>query len=183
MALLTRETQEKIVELLIEEGLADRRAVHEIKDETARTKQPLMATLVAKGVVTNNMVSHATAVVMGVQYIDLEHVIMDPETLLLLPQDVAERSMVVALGELNGMLVVAMVDVSNIQATDYLATLTNRPVKAVMSSEEGIRNALSQYRGDFSDVNRAAAETEQEMAEKAASNVRTITQDSPISRR
>ena len=182
MALLTRETQEKIVELLIEEGLADRRAVREIKDETARTKQPLMATLVAKGVVTNNMVSHATAVVMGVQYIDLEHVIMDPETLLLLPQDVAERSMVVALGELNGMLVVAMVDVSNIQATDYLATLTNRPVKAVMSSEEGIRNALSQYRGDFSDVNRAAAETEQEMAEKAASNVRTITQDSPISK-
>ena len=182
MALLTRETQEKIVELLIEEGLADRRAVREVKDETARTKQPLMATLVAKGVVTNGMVSHATAVVMGVQYIDLEHVIMDPETLLLLPQDVAERSMVVALGELNGMLVVAMVDVSNIQATDYLATLTNRPIKAVMSSEEGIRNALSQYRGDFSDVNKAAAETEQELAEKNANEVRTITQDSPISK-
>ncbi len=182
MALLTRETQEKIVELLIEEGLADRRAVKEVKDETARTKQPLMATLVAKGVVTNGMVSHATAVVMGVQYVDLEHVIMDPETLLLLPQDVAERSMVVALGEMNGMLVVAMVDVSNIQATDYLATLTNRPIKAVMSSEDGIRNALSQYRGDFSDVNKAAAETEQELALKNESTTKTITQDSPISK-
>ena len=182
MALLTRDTQEKIVELMVEEGLADRRAVREVKDETARTKQPLMATLVAKGVVTNSMVSHATAVVMGVQYVDLEHVIMDPETLLLLPQDVAERSMVVALGELNGMLVVAMVDVSNIQATDYLATLTNRPIKAVMSSEEGIRNALSQYRGDFSDVNKAAAETEQELAMKTASATKTITQDSPISK-
>ena len=182
MSLLTRETQEKIVELLIEEGLVDKRAVREIQEETARTKQPLMATLVAKGVVTNGIVSHATAVVMGVQYVDLEHVIMDPETLLLLPQDVAERSMVAAIGEQNGMLVVAMVDVSNIQATDYLATLTNRPVKAVMSSEEGIRNALSQYRGDFSDVNKAAAETEQELAAKNASDVKTITQDSPISK-
>ena len=182
MSLLTRETQEKIVELMIAEGLVDRRAVQEVKDETARTKQPLMATMVAKGVVSNSIVSHATAVVMGVQYVDLEHVIMDPETLLLLPQDVAERSMVAAIGEQNGMLVVAMVDVSNIQATDYLATLTNRPVKAVMSSEEGIRNALSQYRGDFSSVNKAAEETEQELAEKNASNVKTITQDSPISK-
>ncbi|MDO4987052.1 MAG: GspE/PulE family protein [Candidatus Saccharibacteria bacterium] len=183
MALLTRETQEKIVDLLIEEGLVDRRAVREVQDETARTKQPLMATLVSKGIVTNGIVSHATAVVMGVQYVDLEHVIMDPETLLLLPQDVAERSMVAAIGEQNGMIVVAMVDVSNIQATDYLATLTNKPVKAVMSSEEGIRNALSQYRGDFSDVNKAAQETEQELAQKAASSdAKTITQDSPISK-
>ena len=183
MSLLTRETQEKIVDLLIEEGLVDRRAVREVQEETARTKQPLMATLVAKGIVTNGIVSHATAVVMGVQYVDLEHVIMDPETLLLLPQDVAERSMVAAIGEQNGMIVVAMVDVSNIQATDYLATLTNRPVKAVMSSEEGIRNALSQYRGDFSDVNKAAQETEQELAAKAASSdAKTITQDSPISK-
>ena len=183
MALLTRETQERIVDLLIEEGLVDRRAVREVQDETARTKQPLMATLVAKGIVTNGIVSHATAVVMGVQYVDLEHVVMDPETLLLLPQDVAERSMVAAIGEQNGMIVVAMVDVSNIQATDYLATLTNKPVKAVMSSEEGIRNALSQYRGDFSDVNKAAQETEQELAQKAASSdAKTITQDSPISK-
>ncbi|MBR1795965.1 type II/IV secretion system protein [Candidatus Saccharibacteria bacterium] len=183
MALLTRETQERIVDLLIEEGLVDRRAVREVQDETARTKQPLMATLVSKGIVTNGIVSHATAVVMGAQYVDLEHVIMDPETLLLLPQDVAERSMVAAIGEQNGMIVVAMVDVSNIQATDYLATLTNKPVKAVMSSEEGIRNALSQYRGDFSDVNKAAQETEQELAQKAASSdAKTITQDSPISK-
>ncbi|MBR0480742.1 type II/IV secretion system protein [Candidatus Saccharibacteria bacterium] len=183
MALLTRETQERIVDLLIEEGLVDRRAVREVQDETARTKQPLMATLVSKGIVTNGIVSHATAVVMGVQYVDLEHVIMDPETLLLLPQDVAERSMVAAIGEQNGMIVVAMVDVSNIQATDYLATLTNKPVKAVMSSEEGVRNALSQYRGDFSDVNKAAQETEQELAQKAASSdAKTITQDSPISK-
>ena len=183
MALLTRETQERIVDLLIEEGLVDRRAVREVQDETARTKQPLMATLVSKGIVTNGIVSHATAVVMGVQYVELEHVIMDPETLLLLPQDVAERSMVAAIGEQNGMIVVAMVDVSNIQATDYLATLTNKPVKAVMSSEEGVRNALSQYRGDFSDVNKAAQETEQELAQKAASSdAKTITQDSPISK-
>ena len=128
------------------------------------------------------MVTHASAVVMNVPYVDLRNVMMEQETLLLLPQDVAERNMVVALGEKDGSLVVAMMDVSNIQATDYLATLTNRPIRAIMSSEEGIRFALEQYKGDFSDVNRAAEESEEAAQAARASNVKTITQDSPISK-
>ena len=182
MALLTRETQDKVVKLLVSEGLADAGLVKNAMAEAEKTKQPIIAALVSKGIVSNDMVAHATAVVMGVQYVDLKNVMMDQENLLLLPQDVAERSMVVALGEKDGMLVVAMMDVANIQAIDYLSQLTGRPVKAVMSSEEGIRWVLSQYRGDFTDVNEAAEASEEEAAQRASANVKTITQDSPISK-
>ena len=182
MALLTRESQEKVISLLVSEGLASAEAVQEVQAEAAKTSQPILALLVSKGVATNDMVTHASAVVMNVPYVDLRNVMMEQETLLLLPQDVAERNMVVALGEKDGAMVVAMMDVSNIQATDYLATLTNRPIRAVMSSEEGIRFALEQYKGDFSDVNRAAEESEEAEQAARASNVKTITQDSPISK-
>ena len=182
MALLTRESQEKVISLLVTEGLASAEAVQEVQAEAAKTSQPILALLVSKGVATNDMVTHASAVVMNVPYVDLRNVMMEQETLLLLPQDVAERNMVVALGEKDGSLVVAMMDVSNIQATDYLATLTNRPIRAIMSSEEGIRFALEQYKGDFSDVNRAAEESEEAEQAARASNVKTITQDSPISK-
>ena len=182
MALLTRETQDKVVKLLVSEGLADAGAVQAALTEAEKTKQPIIAALVAKKLISNEMVAHATAVVMGVQYVDLKNVMMDQETLLLLPQDVAERSMVVALGEKDGSLVVAMMDVANIQAIDYLATLTGRPIKTVMSSEEGIRFVLSQYRGDFSDVSKAAEASETEAAKKTSANVKTITQDSQISK-
>ncbi len=182
MALLTRDTQEKVIKLLIDEGLVDAAAVKEVEAEAEKTKKPVMALLVSKGIASNEMITHATAVVMGARYVDLKNVMMDQEVLLNLPQDVAERSMVVALGEKNGMLYVAMMDVSNIQATDYLATLTGRPIKALMSSEEGIRWALSQYKGDFSDVNAAAKASEEEKAAKASANVKTIAQDSPISK-
>ena len=182
MALLTRETQDKVVKLLVSEGLADAGAVQAALTEAEKTKQPIIAALVAKKLISNEMVAHATAVVMGVQYVDLKNVMLDQETLLLLPQDVAERSMVVALGEKDGSLVVAMMDVANIQAIDYLATLTGRPIKTVMSSEEGIRFVLSQYRGDFSDVSKAAEASETEAAKKTSANVKTITQDSPISK-
>ncbi|MBR2658317.1 type II/IV secretion system protein [Candidatus Saccharibacteria bacterium] len=183
MALLTRETQDKVIKLLLSEGLADAELVKNAEEEVQKTKQPLIAYLTSKGIVNNEMVAHATAVVIGVQYVDLKNVTMDREVLLNLPQDVATRSMVVPVGEVNGQLVVAMIDVTNVQATDYLATLTGRPIKAVMSSEEGIRQVLSQYVGDFSSVKQAVKSTNEEVAQRAAtSDVKTITQDSPISK-
>ena len=181
MALLTKDTQEKVIKLLIDEGLADAESVKVARAEADRNSQPLIAYLTSKKIINNEMVAHATAVVIGVQYVDLKNVTMDREVLLNLPKDVATRSMVVPVGELNGQLIVAMIDVTNVQATDYLATLTGRPIKAVMSSEEGIRQVISQYVGDFSSVKQAVKSTNAELAAQQ-SEVKTITQDSPISK-
>ena len=184
MALLTRETQDKVIKLLVDEGLADPAVVKSSTIDAEKAKQPLIAYLTSKGVINNEMVAHATAFVIGVQYVDLKNVTMDREVLLKLPQEVAERSMVVPIGEAGNQLIVAMIDVTNVQATDYLATLTSRPIKAVMSSEEGIRQVLTQYVGDFSSVRQAvkSANSENMQRQQLQSEVKTITQDSPISK-
>ncbi len=183
MALLTHETQEKVIKLLIDEGLADENLVREATAEAEKSKQPLIAFLTSKGIVNNEMVAHATAVVIGVQYVELKNITIDREILLNLPQDVAERSMVVPVSVVGNQIIVAMIDVTNVQATDYLATLTGRPIKAVMSSEEGIREVLTQYVGDFSSVQQAVKSTNAEIVQQQQeSDVKTITQDSPISK-
>ncbi len=183
MALLTKDGLDKVIQLLITEGLVDAEAVVQVQQEAEQTRQPLMQALTAKGLVTDEMVVHATAVVMGVQYVDLKDVEMDQQTLTLLPFEVAERSMVVPLGESNGQLVIAMLDVGNVQSLDYLATLTGKSVRPVMASMEGIQAVLDQYRGDFTGVKQAVKVTNQEVTQQQASaNVRTITQDSPISK-
>ena len=181
MAVLTRETQDKVVKLLIDEGLADPALVKAARDEVVKNNQPLIAYLTSRKIINNEMVAHATAIVIGVQYVDLKNVTMDKEVLLNLPQDVASRSMVVPVGENGNQLIVAMIDVTNVQATDYLATLTSRPIRAVMSSEEGIRYVLSQYVGDFSSVRQAVKSSNEELQQRQ-SNVKTIVQDSPISK-
>lgn len=183
MALLTKDGLNKVIQLLVNEGLVDPDAVAQVQAEVAQTKQPLMQTLTAKGLLSNEMVAHATAAVMNVPYADLKNVEMDQNVLLLLPYDVAERSMVVPLGESNGQMVVAMLDVGNVQAVDYLSTLVGRPVRAVMASGDGIQKILKQYKGDFTGVEQAVKVTNEETARsQAASNVKTITQDSPISK-
>lgn len=183
MALLTKETQDKIVSLIVDQGLADAAAVEMVTSEATQKNQPVLASLVAQKVVTNEIVAHATAVTMGVAYVNLRQVKMDQEDLLLLPQEVAERSMMVSLGEKDGQLVVAMLDVSNIQSIDYLSTLTNKSIRPVMSSEEGIRAVLAQYKADFASVKQAVKQTKQEEElERQSTDVKTITQDSPISK-
>lgn len=183
MSLLTKEAQDSIVKRLVESGLVDHRAVKQAVSEAELSHRPILAILLEKNIVNSEILTHATAYVIGVPYVDLKNVRMEQETLLLLPREVADRSQVVALGEKNGRLVLAMLDTTNVQMIDYLTTLTQRPIKAVMASSEGIAAALAQYKGDFSNVTKAVDSTEAENIQKQAnSDVKTITQDSPISK-
>lgn len=185
MALLTKEMQDRVVAVLQEEGLVDSQRLAEVKAKAEAGKQPILAALVSEKVATNEMIVHATAFVMKVPYVNLLNVRMEQEVLLNIPQDVAQRSMAVPLCLEEGRLAVAMLDVTNVQATDYLATLIKKPIRTVMASEEGIRAVLMQYRNDFSSVKKAAKTSEEEAAQKVSArsgNARVINQDSPISK-
>ncbi|MBR1802051.1 Flp pilus assembly complex ATPase component TadA [Candidatus Saccharibacteria bacterium] len=183
MALLTKDLQEQVVKLLVSEGLVSAEQVQEAQAEVLKTRQPILTLLTSRKITDDETISHATAVVLKVPYANLNNVRMDQEILTLIPHEVAERSMVVPLGEKNGAIYVAMLDAQNVQSTDYLSTLVQKPIRTVMASEVGLRAALSQYTGDFSAVQKAVKSTNQEVAQKkASSDVKTITQDSPISK-
>lgn len=183
MALLTKSAQAKIAELIVAEGLADADLVLKIKQDADLNNKPLIDELLNNKLINTEMVAHATAVIIGVPYIELKNIRLDQETLLLLPQEASERVMAIPLGEQNGALVVAMLDVTNVQSTDYLANLVNKPVKVMMSSERGIREVLEQYKGDFTSVKKAVRATDEEIAiQEQGKDVKTIVQDSPISK-
>lgn len=182
MALLTKEAEEKIINLLLSEGLADPNLVQAVKEESIRENKPTLSELTRRKIISDDMVSHATALIIGVPYVELKNIDIDQDILSKIPMEASTRVMAVPLGEKDGMLNVAMVDVTNVQATDYLSTLVNQPIRVWMSSERGIRETLEQYHGDFSGVKEAVRETGEEAAAEAQSNVKTIVQDSPISK-
>ena len=182
MALLTKDIQERVVALLQDEGLIDAEKVAVLRQSVAASKQPILAALISQKLTTSETITHATASVMKVPYVNLKNVKIEQDVLLNLPQDVAERSMAVPLAVTDGRLTVAMLDVTNVQATDYLATLVKKPIRTVMASEDGIRAILIQYSSDFSSVKKAAQTSQEEQAQKRSANVKTITQDSPISK-
>ncbi|MBR3132220.1 type II/IV secretion system protein [Candidatus Saccharibacteria bacterium] len=181
MALLTKDAEERIINLLLSEGLADQNLVYTIKQEAEMNDKPVLTELINRKIISDDMVAHATAIIIGVPYVELKNITIDQDTLARIPGDASARVLAIPLGEKDGMLNVAMVDVTNVQATDYLSNLINQPIRVWMSSERGIREMLEQYHGDFSGVKEAVRETDEEAAE-AQSNVKTIVQDSPISK-
>ena len=183
MALLTKDAESRIVSLLLNEGLADVNLVNEMQAQVDIKGKSVLTELLAKKLINDDMVARATAVIIGVPYVELKNITIDQDVLIKIPSEAATRVLAVALGEKDGMLNVAMVDPTNVQATDYLSNLINQPIRVWMSSERGIREMLDKYHGDFSSVKEAVNETNEEIAEQNAnSNVKTIVQDSPISK-
>lgn len=180
MALLTDDMQDKLIALLVDEGLVAREVLDAVQAEAASTNKPLFSLMSEKQIVDDELLTHAIAQVSGVPYVNLTNTIIEQGILTLLPQDIAERFMAVPLAEVQNRLAVAMIDANNVQAVDYLASRIQRPLKVYMASESGVRHVLDQYKTDLSSVDQAA-KVSQDEAEEEASDVKTIVQDSPIS--
>ncbi len=182
--LLTKEQEQSVVKLLIEDGLVDGALAQKTYAEAQSAGQPVLAALRSKSVASDDIIQHATAIVTNTPYIDLRNIKFDKDKLLKIPQDTAKAHKVVPLGEKDGQLFIAVIDPTNIQRIDYIATLVKMAVRPIMTSEAGIQNALMQYVADLKDVDRIAERgQEQEQAGGAGGKeVQTITQDSPISK-
>ncbi len=181
MALLTKDAERRITELLLDEGLADRTLVTTLWQQVESEGKSLLTELISHKIINQEMVARATAAIIGVPYVELKNISIDQDTLARIPGDASNRIHAVALGEKDGMLNVAMADVTNVQATDYLSNLTNQPIRVWMSSEQGIQEILDQFHGDISSVKDAVSGSG-EPVEEQESNAKTIVEDSPISK-
>ena len=181
MALLTDDIQDKLIKLLVDEGLIEQAVIDDAKQRANELKKPLLTFLTDENILDNELLVHAVAQVSGVPYVNLQNSTISQDILNLLSSDIAERFMAVPLAEVQNRLAVAMIDANNIQAVDYLSSRIQRPLKVFMASEASVRHALDQYKTDFSSID-VAAKVSQEEHSSASGNIQTIVQDSPISR-
>lgn len=192
MSVLSSTTQRQVEQKLVDDGLLTDEVVKELKDKAAHEDTPFLSFLVHGGYISNEDLTKTIAHVSKVPYVNLLNAKINPNILALLPRDVAERYMAVPLGEMHQRLVVAMLDADNVQAVDFLSNKIGRPIKVYAASEEGIRNILKQYvvtiDSEVADTldseTRQHEEEAKESAAKAKSsqNIKTIVQDSPISK-
>lgn len=182
MSDLSVESEGRIIDLLIDEGLVDYGVVDNVRQRIAAEGGSVIKDLLSKKVISDDMVAHATAVITGVPYVELKNIDIDQDILGKIPRDAALRVTAVPIGERDGVLNVAMLDAGNVQFTDYLASLVNQPIRVWMSSERGIREAIDQYHGDFSGVSEAVKETTVSEVKTQSDDAKTIVQDSPISK-
>jgi type IV pilus assembly protein PilB len=192
MSVLSATTQKQVEDELVKNGLITETQLDDIKKAAESSGTPFFGMLVSGGHLTNEQLTRTIADVTKVPYVNLSNAKVDPRTLELLPEEIAERYMAVPLGEMQHRLVVAMLDADNVQAVDFLSNKIGRPLKVYAASEEGIRNILKQYQQTLAqDMQGVLQSHKEEEAAKAEAlgedegkgkNIKTIVQDSPISK-
>lgn len=190
MSLLSAEVQKEVEQAVIDEGLISPEEIKKLRGIADTKGVPLFSQLVSEGLLTNEQLTKTIAQVTKAPYVNLSNATVDSKILSLIPQDIAERYMAVPLGEMNNRLVVAMLDADNIQAVDFLSNKVNRSLKVYSASEEGIRRILKQYKQNLNQDVASALDThlsEEEKAEnseatKIDKEIKTVVQDSPISK-
>ncbi len=196
MAVLLANTQQQLEDTLVQSGMLTADKLATAKAEAKKKTEPLLGFLVKNKYITDEQLTKATATITKMPYVNLGTARVAPETLALLPQDIAERYMAVPLGEMQHRLVVAMLDADNVQAVDFLSNKIGRPLKVYVASEAGIRQVLKQYSARLDTQMKDALQGHLEGGEAAESdkekhpkdskagdkNIKTIVQDSPISK-
>lgn len=186
MSVLSTSTQKQVEDALVGQGYLKPEALATFKERATKENIPLFGLLLKEAAITDEVLTKVTAKVNKIPYVNLSNAVVDPQTLGLISQDTAERYMAVALGEMQGRLVVAMLDSDNVQAVDFLSSKVNRPLKVYAASEGGIRNVLKQYGADLSQVIADDAigidEAATAVTEAEKKDIKVIVQDSHISK-
>jgi type IV pilus assembly protein PilB len=190
MSVLSASNQKLVEDNLISDGYLTKEKLALLKEKARTSSSPFFGLLIEDGHVSNEALTKVIAKINHIPYVNLMDARIDRKVLRLLPKEIAERYMAVPLGQIKGRLVVAMLDADNVQAVDYLAKRINRPLRVYTASEEGIRQILRQYADDVeADVTKAMSDSaqpeeqaEKEKAGKSNTQIKTIVQDSPISK-
>jgi type II secretory ATPase GspE/PulE/Tfp pilus assembly ATPase PilB-like protein len=141
----------RLGELLIQQGLITADQLRIALTEQKNHQLPIGRLLVRLGFVTEAVIRDLMARTIGQESIDLNQVVVDADSLKLIPQDFARRHRVlpIAFDADEPTLTVAITEVFNVVALDQLrATLgQNVKIKTVLASEAQLEDCIDQFYG------------------------------------
>jgi type IV pilus assembly protein PilB len=117
------------------------KAIAEQKKEGIR----LGAALVNLGYVQEHDLASFMSKHYGVPSVDLKEFDVDPAVIALIPEEVAQKYMLVPINRAGATLIVAMADPSNIFAIDDIKFMTGLNVEVVVAAEAAIKEAIDKY--------------------------------------
>src|SRR5512137_273736 len=135
----------RLGELLVRENLISLQQLQKAQEESRRSGGRIGSLLVKQGSIAESDLTGFLSKQYGVPSIDLKDFEIDPDVLKLVPQQAAEKHLVVPVNRTGSSLVLAMSDPSNIFAVDEIKFLTGYNIDVVVASEQAIRDAIEKH--------------------------------------
>ncbi|MCJ7725678.1 MAG: Flp pilus assembly complex ATPase component TadA [Acidimicrobiia bacterium] len=128
--------------MLLEEGLITRTDLDRAQARQLETGETLSRVLVEEELVPEGDLVKVLARHVGVEFVRLSEVAIDPSASMLVPETIARRHGVIPIGYENGRLVVAMADPGNVLVIDDIRAITGLPVTVKVATRSEIEEAI-----------------------------------------
>ncbi len=130
-------------ESLVSKGLLNHRELIEALNEQREHGGRLGEVLLRLKMLSNEDVTGALAEYLSMEYIRFDDVAkIDMNIARMLPENIAKRFYLVAIGEIDDKIIVAMADPLNVIAIDTITLKIKRQLKVVLSSPQEIQKAI-----------------------------------------
>ncbi len=129
--------------MLVQEGLLDRADLDRATEIQGETGMPLGRILVEEKFVKETDLVKTLARHIGLEFVSLDEVTIDPSASALIPEPLARRYNAIPIAFEDGSLVVAMADPANVLAIDDIRAITGLDVLPRVATKTEVEDAIS----------------------------------------
>jgi len=162
--------------VLLEEGLITEETLAKAIELTEERSHPLGRVLVDEGFIQESDLVRALAGHIGIEFVDLSEITIDPAAASLVPDGLARRYAALPIGFDGEKLIIAMADPGNVLAVDDIRAVSGREVITKVATRTDVENALGRLAGlddsvtDLAELAADGVETEDLGAVEAAAD-------------
>ena len=168
-------------QVLLDEGLISDEQLQQAQEEQRRLGKSLGRILIDKNLVTERDLVSALSSQIGMKFVDLADVDIDPSAAAMISDTIARRYNALPIRFEDDKLVVAMSDPANVFAIDDIRTITGLDVKPVVSTRADIGDAIRRFHRMSDDIGDVISDMPGEEEESEdLSKVRQVVEDAPI---
>jgi type IV pilus assembly protein PilB len=166
--------------LLLRKGLISPGDLDTALGDQKDSGAPLSKVLIDRRMVTEAEIVAAVASQLGMHFVDLAEVAVDPTATEMIPVSLARRYELVPYGWSDETLLVAMVDPSNVLALDDVRSASGCKIRAVIATREAILEAIDKNNRLDHEVEDLADLASSEDDSDDLDQLREVTEDKPV---
>jgi len=148
--------EEKLEDFLLDSGIVAPDELEKAREAADEKSTDLSEILLNRGIVQEDEMRRVQAHVFGIPFVDLKEKQIDVDVLSLIPEPIARNHNIIAYKQGEDALEVAMLDVDDLKAIDFVEKKTGYTIKPRLTDEESVRSALLQYQqslqSEFGDI-------------------------------
>jgi type IV pilus assembly protein PilB len=170
-----------IGEIFVEEGYLTYEELNEVLANRKDTTERLGDLLVRLGKVTHKQRLKCEGLQMGVPFVDLARMELDPEAARIIPHTLAIRLLALPIEKSEVAATVAMVNPLDLSALDELSTHTGLDIDPVLATEDDVRDAIFRCFGAYDDLGELVGEVVKGMDGQNLKLTKAELEEQPVS--